>query len=182
MKFIDENDKSRAKSDLPEFQQEFYRFKVVDFNQGNIINGIIADIGKIQENDNYLQSDEFRQNLFNFIGKIKRNHIENFTKIPYKKFGDNAEAHWIANHNAEEFVYSLMENGIDIYNIDIREHIKKLDELEQKYVIRKIRKLKKAHNLKLKLQQKGEYEKYRQYVEEYANKYGSWSLRAELLM
>ena len=181
MKFIDKNDKSRAKGDLPSFQQDFYRFKVVDYNQGNVKNGVIVDIGKIEENDDYLQSDEFRQNLFNFLGKIERNHEENFTSVPYRKFGENANDNRIANHNAEEFIYGLMEDGVEIYNVDIRKFMKDLNPLEQKYVIRKIRKLKKAHNLKLKLQSSGEYNLYKQYIEEYANQYGSWSLRAELL-
>lgn len=181
MQFIDENDKARAKGDLPVFQQDFYKYKLIDFNYGNIINGVLVDIGRIKENDDYLQSDEFRQNLFNFLGKIERNHEENFTSIPYRKFGEYAGDNQKANHNAEEFVYSLMEDGLDIYNLDIREFIKDLNSLEQKYVIRKIRKLKKAHNLKLKYQQSGEYDNYKQYFEKYANQYGSWTLRYELL-
>lgn len=177
MKFIDD---AHSKCDLPAYQQNFYKFNMVDFNQGNVINGVIVDIGQIKENDEYMQSDEFRQNLFNLLGKIEKNHEENFTTVPYKKFGNKANDNWTANHNAEEFIYGLMKDGVDIYNIDIREFIKNLNPLEQKYVIQRIRKLKKVHNLKTKLQQSGEYDKYQPYIEKYVKQYGSWSLRHEL--
>ena len=74
-----------------------------------------------------------------------------------------------------------MDKGLDIYNIDIRKFIKNLTPLEQKYAIRKIRKLKKAHNLKIQLQQKNEYKKYKEYFETYAQTFGSWTIKRELL-
>ena len=183
MKFIDKDDTSRAKSTLPELQKKFNKYEMTDFNLGNIINGIIVDIGRIEKSDEYMNSSEFRQNLFNILGKIERNHEENFNTIPEKGCKNIDERKEInkAIHYAEDFIYSLMDKKIDIYNVDIREHIKNLSPLEQKYVIKKIRKLKKAHNLKLKLKQSGEYEKYKQVFENIANTFGSWTMRAELL-
>ena len=155
---------------------------MTDFQEGNIINGVIVEIGKIKKNPNAMKSSKFRQNLFNFLGSIERNHEENFTTISYRKLNiDKVKDIEIAIHNAEEFVYSLMENGIDIYNIDIRKFIKNRNLLEQKYIIHKIRKLKKIHNLKVQLQNNGEYEKYKQYFKNYLLSFGSWTIKRELL-
>lgn len=56
-----------------------------------------------------------------------------------------------------------------------------MNEIEQKYIIKKIRALKKVHKLKLILQQSGEYEKYKEFFEEYARNNASWTLKRELI-
>ena len=187
VKYIDENDTSNVKCDLPAYQKQFYKYKMTDTNTGNIINGIITDIGKIEKNDYILESSELRQDLFAFYSLLVRNAYENLdVPVLQKKYNpDTASQTEKAIHNAEEFVHNLMkdgyDNGYDIYNIDIRPFIKDLPELEQKFVIKKIRALKKVHQLKLKFQQNDEYKHfYEAYLENYAETYCSKTMKREL--
>ena len=182
IKFIDKNDSTRYKCDLPAFQKSYYKYKMTDFQPDNIINGVIVDIGMVIKNTNAMKSSKFRHNLFKFLGIIERNHKENFTSVLINSSDSkNAENIRIAIHRAEEFVYILMKQGLDIYSTDIREFIKNLEPLEQKYVKNKIRKLKRVHKLKTQLIEQNEYEKYKPLVDSYVQTYGSWTIKHEFL-
>ena len=182
MKYIDKKDTTNFKHKLPTFQKNFYKYKMTDFQPDNMINGIIVDIGMIIKNEHALKSDKFRHNLFKFLRIIEKNHEENFTTIPFRNLDSNlANDTKKAILHAEEFVDILMKKGIDIYNVDIRKYTENISPLEQKYVISKIRKLKKAHNLKYQLEQRGEYHKYKNIVENYVRTFGSWTLKQEFL-
>jgi len=170
VKYIDGNDKTHVKSPLPRFQSDFYPLKTVDCNKGNLINGIVVDIGGIEENPNAMKSSKFRQNLFNILGFIDKGTYP---------CSDVINSQMLAK--AEGFICDLIENGENIYNIDLRKITKDLNPLERKYIIKKIRVLKKAHKLKLELQKSGDYEQYKKYFEEYVRGYGSRSMRLELL-
>ena len=182
VKFIDKNDTSNVKCDLPAHQTQFYKYKMTDFNLGNIINGIITDIGRIEKNDYILKSSELRQDLFAFYGLLVRNHYENFANPFLKKYNvDKAQQIEKAINNAEDFLHGLMKDGYDIYNLDIRLFTKDLPEIERKFVIKKIRALKKANKLKLKFQRNDEYNYYYEaYLKNYAGEYCSKTMKHEL--
>lgn len=173
MKFIDEADTARAKAELPEYQHDFLRFKkITDNRDGNLINGIRTDIGRLEENPYAMDSTEFRQNLFAFLAKTKSTRLTLKAKTPEEK---------LAASKALNFVHGLMFEGKDIYNMDLREVTTDLSELEQRYVIKTVRALKKAHKLKLKFMERGEYGDYVKYFGKYVWNSDNLPLQIELL-
>lgn len=174
MKYIDEADTMRAKVELPDYQRDFSRFKEIsDNHEGNVINGIRTDIGRLEENPNAMASSEFRQNLYAFLAKTKSTRLTLRAKTPEEK---------LAASKALNFVHELMFEGKDIYNMDLREVMTDLNELEQRYVIKTVRALKKAHKLKLKFMERGEYGDYAKYFGKYVWNNDNLPLQIELLL
>ena len=175
-KFIDENDLSRAKTPLNPLRDRFREYYIADSRErGNMINNIIIDAGGIERNENYIKDKNFRRNLFVFFDRI---------------YPDMQNARWRTINNdglinsktvipAEKFLTEQMDKGVDIFKADLRELLKPLNDEQQLYAKKLIRRLRNTHKLKCDLKAQGKYDSYKTILEKFKS-YCSEILTKEL--
>ena len=174
-KYIDKDDKTRAKVELDPVVTNYYKICHFDKKEENCINGIITDVGGMDENVNFIEDKETRNNVIYFAKSIHdyndmiSKDIENLPQDKKMKI-INAE------FQAENLLYKGVTKDKDFYNKDYRELIKPLSELEQKVFKKKFRKLKKIHEVKTRLQKEGKFDECAKYLG--THRYTSWKNKA----
>ena len=167
--FIDPSNKARAKGPLNPLKLHFREIRCRDAHyNGNTINGVLCDVGGIERNDSYIKDNVFRENLGRFLDRIRSDYLEmqRFYREPLAKYSVSKEE-YEATINAERFLSDLMDKDIDIYAADLREVLSPLSADEQKIAIRMVRRMRNAHNFKNELKAKGEYEQYRELLNDF---------------
>ena len=153
-KFIDKEDEKRAKKPLNPYRERFYPLTNGDnYNHKNEINGVWIECGDIEENPDYkyIPDKEFWKNLLIFL--------------------DGMQTSW--NHysrRAEKFLLEQIDNGKDIFNMDLRT-LESDDPLICREAIKMVQRLRTVNKLKTKLEAKGEFEQYLELINVFIGNY-----------
>ena len=155
-KYIDVEDKKRAKKPLNILREIVYRLYNRDKNPTNEINGVCIDVGGFEEDtkiDENILNKEFRKNLVIFLDRIER---------------DGRTPESTIRNNAEKLLLKQIENGSDIFNLDFRIlDTTKFSQDEVREAIRIVRRLRAVHKLKNELNLKGEFSNYYPYIKRF---------------